>query len=407
MKNKQLKEIPTAYFINEFALRAQVDFGNAREWLIFLYLVAQLDPKNQGELTDAIVSIQDLEKVLKTSGNKWGGLYSEVRDCARRMAKVTCEFDSDVVINGEKLPRIRTIFSSIDPIQTSEGATFIKYCFNEKMKPLLLGFKNNFLGIKPPVGMKSGHALRFLLLCKAERDRKRKYERTTALSYEVNELKKLLAISANQYKDRIDNFKRRVIEPMVEGVNASGIIKVVNYQPKRTGRRITHFEFEVGDGVDYKPPKAFLELPNSVEEKEKITKKDNPPTKKELAQLTKSQIAAYDFLRKKKIYGGIAYREIIPKMPSSEFKGYEDFFCEEAYNVVAEKSVATNTEDKAAVFVKWFKQDIFKTDQFPRIIEAVVSRRKALPDEAQSNRRIAATMTHQEFVSWYRDLDKN
>jgi len=404
--NTKPTNIPTAYFINEFALKAQVDFGNAREWLIFLYLVAQLDPKNQGELTDAVVSIQDLEKVLKTSGTKWGGLYNEVRDCARRMAKVTCEFDSDVVINGETLPRIRTIFSSIDPIQTGEGATFIKYCFNEKMKPLLLGFKNNFLGIKPPVGMKSGHALRFLLLCKAERDRKRKHESKTKLSYEVGELKKLLAISPKQYKGRIDNFQRRVIEPMVEGVNSSGIIEVLAYSPKRTGRRITHFNFEIQDGVEYNSANGFLQLPDSKSKPVKYEKEDNLPSEKELDKLTKSQMAAYDFLRQRKIYGGVAYREIIPKMPSSECVGYEDFFCEEAYNIVAEKSVATTLEAKAAVFVKWFKQDIFKTDQFSRIVEAVINRRKSLPTLAQSNRRVASTMTHKEFVVWYRSIDK-
>lgn len=390
MKDKMTHNLPTARFSNELATKGRVNFANAREWVIFLFLVAQLDPKNQGELTDAIVSVQDLEKLLKTSGKKWGGLYNELRECAERMGGVTCKFDTDVEIDGKILPRIRPIFAEIDPFKTGDGTVFIKYCFNERMKPLLLGFKKNFLGIKPPVGINSGHAIRFLILAKAERDKKRKYEKVTRLYYAVDELKALLNIP-NKYKE-FDNFRRRVIEPIVEGVNKSNIVDIINVEKHRTGRKITHIEFFIQDSPQY-VPNAQRQLDMS---------KENPPSDKQLDRLSFAKKGAYKILIDLKVKEGVAFRKILPSIPKGEvFNGYEDFFCEEAYDIVTEKSSVLTKGERAAIFVSWFKKDIFGSHQYGRIQEAVHSRKKSLDPEARSNREQAKKMTALEFRAWY------
>jgi len=395
MKEKMTQNLPTARFSNELATKGRVNFANAREWVIFLFLVAQLDPKNQGELTDAIVSVQDLEKLLKTSGKKWGGLYNELRECAERMGGVTCKFDTDVEINGQILPRVRPIFAEIDPFKTNDGTVFIKYCFNERMKPLLLGFKKNFLGIKPPVGINSGHAIRFLILAKAERDKKRKYEKITRLYYGVDELKALLSIP-NKYKE-FDNFRRRVIERIIEGVNKSNIVDIINFETYRTGRKITHLAFFVQDSPQYSP-NAQRQLDFS---------KDNRPTDKQLSGLSFAKIGAYKYLLDIKVKEGVAYRKILPSIPKGEvFAGYEDYFCEEAYNIVTEKSEVLSDGERAAIFVDWFKKDIFSTHQYGRIQEAVHSRKKALDPEARSNREYAKKMTASEFRAWHGENKK-
>lgn len=395
MSEQKPTKIQTAYVSNVLATQGMLDFSNAREWVLFLFLVAQLDPKNQGELTDAIVSVQDLEKLLKTSGTKWGGLYNELRSCSRRMAKVLCEFDTDVEIAGEVLPRVRTIFSEISPFKTDDGTVFIKYCFNEKMKPLLLGFKRDFMGIKPPVGIKSGHAIRFLLLAKAERDKKRKYEKVTVLTYEVESLKAILGV-VGKY-DRFNNFRIRVIEPIIKGVNKSGIVDIIKFETKKTGRNVSHVIFTVADSPKHKP--APISLPVRREQQPA----DSVPPDNELATLTFAQTKAFRFLTESGIYKGIAFREIIPRMPSSICEGYEDFFCEEAYKIVVEMSKAQTKEARAKVFVAWFKKDIFKDDQFSRIIETVHARKKSLKPQERMNREFAKEMTYSEFVDWYRN----
>ena len=392
MKQDITNNLPTARFSNELATKGRVNFTNAREWVIFLFLVAQLDPKNQGELTDAIVSVQDLERLLRTSEKKWGGLYNELRDCAERMGGVTCKFDTDVIIDGKTLPKVRPIFAEIDPFKTEDGTVFIKYCFNERMKPLLLGFKKNFLGIKPPIGINSGHAIRFLILAKAERDKKRKYERVTRLRYGVDELKALLSIP-KKYKE-FDNFRRRVINRIIEGVNKSNIVEIINFKKIRTGRKITHIEFEVKDSPEYKPYTQTL-LDVSI---------DNLPSEKQLAKLTYAQLEAYNFLVDSEVIEGIAFRRILPMIPKDEvFVGYEDYFCQEAFDIIIEKSKSQSIGEKAAIFVDWFKKDIFKTHQYARIQEAVHQRKKILDIVTRDNREQAKKMTATAFRAWYHE----
>lgn len=400
MSEQQPKTItlPTAYMSNVLATRGVIDLTNAQEWTLFLFLVAQLDPQNEGDLTDAIVSVQDLENLLKSNNDaKWGGLYNELRACSKRMAKAICEFDSDVRVEGKVLPRTRPIFAEINPFKTSDGGVFIKYCFNERMKPLLLGFKKNFMGIKPPIGMKSSHAIRFLILAKAERDRKRKHEKMTRLHYSIKDLKTLLGIE-NKYAE-YDNFRRRVIEPIFEGVNKSGVVVITRWIPSKTGRKTTHITFEIQDSPTLTPVNIEVLPP---EKPNKLVRDENLPTEEDFTSLTFAQRRAYDFLTKLGIYGGIACRKIIPQMPSSICEGYEDYFCEEAYKIVLEKSTATDDIGKAKVFVDWFKKDIFKEDQFSRIVEAVHSRKKSLPVEKRTNREMAIDVSHDEFVRLYR-----
>ncbi len=393
-KDKKDNRLPVAHFANEFALNGQIDFTSARQWILFLYLVGQIDPKNQGELTDAIVSLQDIERLLKGGDKKWGGLYEQIRDCSKKMIKSVCEFPTEIEIEGKKVPAIFNIFRSVSPFK-SNGSVFLKYRFNDEMTPLLIGFKKNFMGIKPPIGIKSGHAIRFLILVKAERDRRRKYEKVTRLDYNIKDLKALLGI-AGKYK-AIKDFRKRVIEPIIEGVNSSGIVEIINHEGQRTGRSITHISFYVKDSEEYKLPKALQqELGQEI---------DHLPSKDKLSRLTRAQMKAYEFLVEKGIYGGIAYREIIPRMPSTVCEGYEDYFCEEAYKIVLEKSNINTPDGRAAIFVNWFKKDIFKTDQFSRIIEAVHQKKKMLSPDVRENREFAKTMTNEAFEQQYKKME--
>lgn len=388
---KRKKKLPIAHLANEFALNGKVDFTNAREWIIFLYLVAQLDPKNQDELPpEAIIPLSDLKKVLSKNNNRSGGLYEEIRKATKRMAKVVCEFSTEVLIEGKTLPLYVPIFSAIGAKKSEEGGIYISYEFNEKMTPLLLGFRRNFLNIQLPKTIASAHAIRFLLYAKAERDRRKKEGQETIIQFDIDELKKLLRIEGKY--SSFKNFRVRVLEPIQDGINQSGILEMPNIEYIRSGRKITKIKFYIKDAATTKEMNTSISL----------LPEDDTELNREIEQLTFSQKKAFDFLTDNGVYPKIVIHSILKKMPAEICNGYEDFFAEEIYEIVKEKSRAKDAKSRAAVLVNWVKQGIFNDDQFSRIIETVYARKKKLSQEKRDNRSIAKKMTAQEFTDWYR-----
>lgn len=393
MKKNSNRNLPVAHLANEFALKSKVDFNNAREWLIFLYLVAQLDPLGQDELPPkAIIPVSELKKVLQEGNKHWGGLYNEIRKATDRMASVVCRFDTDISVGGIPLAKSIPVFAEIGPEKTKDGGVYISFEFNHKMKPLLLGFRSNFLGIKPPKGIASGHAIRFLIYVKAERDRRRKKDgKTMVIRFQIKEFKRILNIEG-KYK-QIKDLKRRVIEPIIEGVNKSSILEIVDVRYEKTGRKITSILFSIEDVFDI-----------STLSKEAISKNtslNTLPTKKELEQLTKAQHAAYKFMIEKKVYDGIAYREIVLKMPSSECFGYEDEFLKLAWGEFEKRTKKLKEVNKAGAFVKWYKNDVFKEGLFPEVIEKLCKNKKRKTEQERSNRELAKEMPEKDFEKIY------
>ncbi len=377
--------LPSAHFANEFAINGKINFGNAREWLIFLYLVAQLDPLNQEKLPVLRVAISDLKNLLKEESKRSGAFNERVIKAMERMSDAQCRFDAGVYLDGLMLPRIINIFSEVGAEKGARGVAYLTFEFNEKMKPLLLGLRRNFVGLQPPTGITSGHAISFLLYAKAERDRRRKHDgKTTIIKFGVESLKDRLDVKGKY--PRFDNFKKRIIIPILKGVNKSGVITITDIQYEKVGRKIETILFFI---QDVKTLKESTFQP--------LTKENKEPTKEETEQLTFAQERAYKFLITKGIYSGIAIRKIIPQMPSNVCDGYEDYFCEEVYKIVVEKSNVKDTEGRASILVDWFKKDIFSNDHFSRIIESVHSRKKLLPQENRANRELAKTMTADKF----------
>lgn len=398
-KDKQDSNLPTAHLANELATKSTINFTNAREWNLFLLLVAQLDPLNQNRFNTAILPMKYLLKIFDVSAEKSGNIYKYIRESSLKMGGAVCSFNSEVTINGQNLPRVRPVFAKIDPKKTPEGMVYIEYQFNELMKPFLLGFKKNFMGINPPVGIKSGYAIRFLILAKAQRDAQRMHREVTTLRTTVTHFKQLMGIE-DKYSEFKD-LKKRVIKPILKAMEQIDYLHI-DYEQHKKGRTVTEVSFHIRDGEQSKLKPSVQEIIDYRKRDFNEIDSNTEPTEKEIQTLSFSQVKAYRFLIEKAIFPGIVYRLIIPKMPSSECFGYEDYFCEEAHKIVVEKSNAQTKKERAGVFVDWFKQDIFKTDQFAPIIEAVVARKKALDDGKRMNREFAKNMTYQEFVQSYR-----
>lgn len=391
MRNNASENLPSAHLANEFSLEGNVSLRGAKEWLIFLYLVSQLDSMKQDKLPVVKIAVNDLRLVLKNNTKRSGSFYSEVKATMERMLHAYCRFDTDVYLDGIPLPRMINFFNTVSAVKEKDGTTYLTFSFNDMMKPLLLGLQKNFVGLKPPTGMTSGHAINFFVIAKTERDRRRKHDgKTTIIRYGIEELKIKLFIEGKY--PRFDNFKKRVISPIQKGVNKSGTILITEIQYEKISKKVSHVLFFVEDA---KPVKSSPLQPS--------TKENTEPTKEEEVILTFAQERAYHFLTDKGIYSGIAIRKIIPQMPSSVCDGYEDYFCEEVYKIVVEKSNVKDIQGRASVLVDWFKKDIFKNDHFSRIIENVHNRKKLLPQENRTNRELAKTMTADKF----RELRKN
>ncbi len=387
--------LPSAHFANEFAINGKINFGNAREWLIFLYLVAQLDPLNQEKLPVLRIAISDLKNLLKEESKRSGAFNERVIKAMERMSDAQCRFDAGVFLDGLMLPKIINIFSEVGAEKGARGVAYLTFEFNEKMKPLLLGLRRNFVGLQPPTGISSGHAISFLLYAKAERDRRRKHDgKTTIIRFGVEALKDRLDVKGKY--PRFDNFKKRIITPILKGVNKSGVITITDIQYEKVGRKIETILFFIQD------VKNLTEL-----NFQSLTKENKEPTKEEVEQLTFAQERAYKFLIAKGVYSGIAIRKIIPQMPSNVCDGYEDYFCEEVYKIVVEKSNVKDAEGRASILVDWFKKDIFSNDHFSRIIESVHNRKKLLPQENRTNRELAKTMKANEFRKLSRSTVKS
>jgi len=383
------KNLPTANLDNEFAIQAKTDLSTAMEWLLFLYGVAKINPqKEDGSQLKFMIPLSEVKDVLKYNKKRSGDLYRQLRITMKKLAKTVCTFENDIEINGHKMPRYFTIFSEIG-ISNIDKKHFLEIEFNQKMKPILIGLKQNFLGIKPPVNVSSGHAINFLIYAKAIRDKRKKYDgKFTYINISVDDLKKRLNI-VGKYK-RIKDFKKNVIDKIQEGANKSGILRITDIEYKKTGRSITDIIFTI---MDAETLEIGEEQPSLT-----INKKDK---KVELEQLTYSEHKAYQFLSEKGVYDNIILYKILKNVPSSEIKGYEDYFCEEVYNIVVKQSKVKDKKGRTKILVDWFNKDFFTTKHFSEIIERLIERKKNLNAEVRDNREMAKSMTAAAFKKWY------
>ena len=109
-------------------------------------------------------------------------------------------------------------------------------------------------------------------------------------SKEVELLKKILGV-ADKYKKGFDNFRRRVIEPMVEAVNESQLLLVTDYEYLRTGRKITGIRFFFADG---KIDSSIVNrsLPESRQQEFNFAAAE---LREEINSLTRAKLHAYQY----------------------------------------------------------------------------------------------------------------
>lgn len=378
---------PIAHLTNDFALKARIGFTTARQLCLFLLLVSQTNPFKEDEEMTGIISLQDIATIVrKENAKRSGSIHKEVLGFVRKMMQSNfIEFQTSIEWRGQKLPKYIAIFDALEPVEVPQGNTLYKYQFNQMMRPHLKGFLRDFVSLAIPKGIKSGHAVRFLILAKAHHDRLKAFNRVTKLQITVDELKNILGI-AGKY-NLFTQFNIRVIQPIIKGVNESLILEVKDFECIKQGKKITHLVFHLEDG----------ELAKSHHKDKSKQLEDFCPTEEDIDKLSYSQKIAYDFLCDRKCKEGIVYKQILRKMPSSEYLGWEDVFIEKAWNRFEKVTKHSKKTYKAGAFIKWWLGGEFKNKLFSEIMEAVILEKKSKNDVELYNRNLAKTMTSKEF----------
>lgn len=346
-----------------------------REQKIVLYLISKIDPRNKERFHEQTVPVKELENLLKMEGTKWGGLYTEMKEFVERIRTKGLSFDSEVKIKGKPLPGFIQWFQSIVPVHNKDGDVCIEFMFAEKLGPFLLQLKEytqiDLLEILP---LRSSFSIRLLQVFRARINQMARHEKESHLYYTLEEFKALLDIT-DSYKD-IRNLRKRVIDVAINEINEKTSV-AVEIEYERKGRKIIGFNFFFSDKKKAAPISTSKSLP--------------------LNELSFSQVKAYNILVKYGVKEGIALKQIVPKLLSSEAVGFEDMWIEECLKIFRKKG-----KGGVGSFVKWFlDMKIFEQgDHFATIIEKLQKRKKQLRKDnpiAWDNRMVAKDMTAEEF----------
>ncbi len=395
MKPKITKQI--ARIENRFIFNARYQLS-AREQKIILYLMSNLDPKQQDDFHKQVIPVKELESLLKGDDKKWGGLYKEMNDFSTRIISKYISFDSDFLVDGKPLRGVISWFQSVLPVENEHGEVSLEFMFSERLKPFLLQLseyaKIHPLDVAP---MKSGFAIRMYQVFKAERDRMRRHTQSSTLVYTLDELKNMLGI-AKKYKV-LKDFRRRVLDVVEREINTHSPSVQIKYEYIKTKRRVTGVKFLIFDKVKTKNPPT-----------ESGAATNYAPSNEELAQLTYAQDKAYTTLVKFGVYEGIAFKQILPNLKGGDVEGYEDYFIKHALGHF--KRWARNQPNKAisaATFVTWWSEkNVFdsENDVFWKIVEKINLDKKKLDQITFDNRVEAKNMTKKEFIDWYKGTQK-
>lgn len=233
--------------------------------------------------------------------------YSELKEIAKNLYQ-----RSLTIYNPDprrpKLKKLETRWISSIGYMPDEGK--IVLTFAEKILPYLSGLKGNFTKyeLKHIGNMNSIYAIRLYELLM-------QWKSTGKREIEIEWLKKQFELDDSY--NRLDNFKRRVIEPAVKDINTHSNFTVA-WEQRKTGRSVTHLIFtfaekqlEPAKETKSAKPKAKGKMINGVIQSE-IERLARPGEsyeaaaeriKKEKAAEVKNKLAGVNLARTRKSKG--------------------------------------------------------------------------------------------------------
>ena len=235
------------------------------EQRIMLALISLIQPEDE-DFKDYKIPVSVLQEL---TGTRRKDIYTAVKEAVEKLLKRT------IVIETEK---DFEAFNFISYGRYRRGEGYFIVSIDKHLKPYLLKLKEKFTSIplKFIFPLRSVYAIRLYELLK-------QYESTGYRIDYLSDLREMLGIEPDEYK-RFDNFERKVLKTAIKEINEKTDIEV-KYKKKKTGRKITHIEFEIKSKPNIsKDDETILEKikklsrestkkPKSIEEfKEKVEK---------------------------------------------------------------------------------------------------------------------------------------
>ena len=239
-KNKSIARIE-----NELVFNYQYAFS-AKEQKTMLFLIANLEKDNDS----VIVSIKDIERILKEEDKKWGSSYKDIRELCFSLLDKKFFHKSTVQYKGTLMEAGYNWFQSVVPVSDTEGAA-IKFRFSQDALPFLLQLKEYVqINIQEVKHMKSGHSIRLFQILKAKRNRNKEYTVFTEAAFTIDELKSLLGLE-DKYP-RYNNFRQKVLDVAQQEINErTSIYFEMNYKYENNReKRIEKIVFKIFDSAE-------------------------------------------------------------------------------------------------------------------------------------------------------------
>lgn len=398
MKKKMTKDV--ARIENKFALEAHYKLSLIQQ-KVFYALVSRLNPKEEDEFEEQILTITELKKILGSEGKAYKSLYSRLDDFIDKTSRVIFRFPTDVVIDGEVLRGAMPFFQHIIPRHTKHGEAAIGFQFNKKLRPFLLKL-NEYVQINQlqVAKMKSAYAIRIYTMLKAIRAKRGQHEKTSSETYGVEQIKGFLGIGQKEYK-RFFDFERRVLKQAQKEINENTDIRILEIEKVKARRTVTDliFHFTEQKTPDKRQLKLDVEEPKPKKkerEAPKQSKKDNSEVE---TLLTKAQKIGFDSLCEIGVNTTFIIENILPSVRGlgTEVAGYEDFYVQTLLSEFKRKSREAGKPHQAGVFVNWWKRFLNDDEQKSRFREMLIERKRTIKDNERSARRRADTMTFYEY----------
>lgn len=370
---------------NVLAQNAEIGCDTAMQYFVLFAVIRKCgtygDDRKEFKARLSVDNIREISKVRKSSKD---GRFAE------RLGKIMSailkrnyvRFPSGVFYDGEPMPRYHTIYSEINPVE-EYGVTYYEFVLNPKMAKYIHGLKGDFLSFVPPKAMKSKNSIRWYIYAKSHFNKKASAHNGSngvILVSGLNAEKQMLGLSGKWKKFSV--YRRDVVEPRIKAINRLGDLHISMEGYIKAGNKVT--------GIKYRIKSAAI----SVEQPVKKNKVLNPPEVDlmDLEKLNFTADRAYQILREKGLFETVAYG-VVAKLPSLNFKGYEDIYVLRLWKIFSEKANSPN----AAVFASWLKKG-FVENHLGALNDYVADSKKAIEQKQRDARREIATCTKSEYL---------
>ena len=215
----------------------------AQEQRIVLSAISQI--KAGEEITDQVMYSISVHDIAELTGLHPDSLYKELEDAALRLKRREIRIPEEPNGNGKKAKVLITCW--LQSIQYIPSAATVQVRFSHDVLPYITQLKNQFTiyRLKDIAKLTSSHAIRLYEILIQWRS-------TGSRTVELDWLKESFLLNGKY--PSIKDFKARVLEPAIEQINETTNLWV-NWDQKKTGRKVTHIIFNFGVKESHSPRK--------------------------------------------------------------------------------------------------------------------------------------------------------